>query len=493
MSGVWIRTGTIGITHGSHTVTGSGTAWLSGVNKITAGSTFWLNNVAYEIARVNADTSLELVDVYDGNDITGSTYRIQICLTDSVPELALRIAAALSYWNTESTTYLAKGDNLASLADVAMGRRNLGMSAADAVSFKSVAVSDVSQTRVNLGLDTGNDVSFKTVRVSDPATTRTGLGLGTEQEVIFKSLLLNGQLSVKSAAVFNDAVSIAKLATFSAGVNILGPVGVLGPVQFSDSVTFGTSLVCNGQITVAGDVVSSSILECASGYVKSNNGSRIGLQGLHLLWNEGGNNGAASLVCNRGAGTGGFVFRVVNTGNTAELAKWTFSGTSNDLVFPKGNLQLNGGGTLLTVNGRVKTFTAIGSNASGAYLELVVDGSAYGINMFNSDQRLKHDISESQISAVARITQLRFKSFKWNNGDYVVDCGLIAQDLKEQFGDQYIAGPGVDDEDKGYLQLGLANLMTLALKAIQEQQAQIAALELSISLLNPSSSPSNTQ
>lgn len=294
MSGVWIRTGTVSISRGSHTVTGAGTAWLSGINKITAGSTFWLNNVAYEIARVNADTTLELVDIYDGTDISGAAYRIQICLTDSVPELALRIAAALSYWNAESTTYLTKSDNLASLADVAMGRRNLGVSTSDAVSFRSVAVSDVNQTLANLGVSETDSVSFKSVAVSDVSQTRANLGLKVENDGILRIGLLNGTtwgewlqmvdatntqtidgvktfiksvvmkaiLSVTGKATFSDALSVAGLTSLAddlkishGGAFITGKPGgnVSDPPSISKSAVVGIGRMFEPLSTVAGE------------------------------------------------------------------------------------------------------------------------------------------------------------------------------------------------------------------------------------------------
>ena len=107
MAGIWVRAGTVTLTNGSKKVTGSGTAWNSGTNKVTKGCAFIYNNIEYEVDYINSDTELYLVDTYGGTTGSGLSYRIQIAVTDTIPELASRIATALAYWNGQAANLQA--------------------------------------------------------------------------------------------------------------------------------------------------------------------------------------------------------------------------------------------------------------------------------------------------------------------------------------------------------------------------------------------------
>jgi len=67
-------TGTVSVTNGSTTVTGSGTSWTSGM----AGRHFRLSNAIpfYKIASVTDATHLELFSAYGSNDAAGQAYTI---------------------------------------------------------------------------------------------------------------------------------------------------------------------------------------------------------------------------------------------------------------------------------------------------------------------------------------------------------------------------------------------------------------------------------
>ena len=121
MAGIWVRAGTVTLTNGSKKVTGSGTAWNTGTNKVTKGCAFIYNNIAYEVDYINSDTELYLVDTYGGTTASGLSYRIQIAVTDTIPELASRIATALAYWNGQA-------GNLQSLV---LGSGNVTLTAPD--------------------------------------------------------------------------------------------------------------------------------------------------------------------------------------------------------------------------------------------------------------------------------------------------------------------------------------------------------------------------
>lgn len=70
----WYSTGTISVTNGSAAVTGSGTAWVAAVR--AGWAMIMPNGLPYEIASVNSDTGITLVNVYTGTTQTGQAYSV---------------------------------------------------------------------------------------------------------------------------------------------------------------------------------------------------------------------------------------------------------------------------------------------------------------------------------------------------------------------------------------------------------------------------------
>lgn len=70
----WYRTGTISVTNGSATVTGSGTSWVANVS---AGEAIYLpDGKFYEIQTVDSATQITLVSAYTGTSLSGQTYKV---------------------------------------------------------------------------------------------------------------------------------------------------------------------------------------------------------------------------------------------------------------------------------------------------------------------------------------------------------------------------------------------------------------------------------
>lgn len=68
-------TGTIAVTNGDETVTGSGTTWTS-ANNIRAGNFIFIDYIPYEVASITDSTHLELVQKYQGTTASGLAYKI---------------------------------------------------------------------------------------------------------------------------------------------------------------------------------------------------------------------------------------------------------------------------------------------------------------------------------------------------------------------------------------------------------------------------------
>lgn len=80
----WYRTGTVAVTNGSTTVTGTGTAWVA--NAIRGQGIILPDGRTYEIAAVVSDTQITLGAAYLGSTASGQPY---VILPTRGPELAL--------------------------------------------------------------------------------------------------------------------------------------------------------------------------------------------------------------------------------------------------------------------------------------------------------------------------------------------------------------------------------------------------------------------
>ncbi|WP_258089843.1 tail fiber domain-containing protein [Serratia liquefaciens] len=157
------------------------------------------------------------------------------------------------------------------------------------------------------------------------------------------------------------------------------------------------------------------------GVLNGTAGIDLSKAGTYLLWNEQLGTGISSLVNNPESGGGGFWIRLINSANTVERARFTFSPDST-MTVPQG---------VYTVNGRVRSFTSV----SPTYLEVVVDGSPKGINFFDSDERLKEDIEDVKLGeASGVIKKVRPVSYKFKDTELIKGAshqfGVIAQELE---------------------------------------------------------------
>lgn len=99
----WYRTGTVSVTNGSATVTGSGTLWVA--NAVAGYGIVLPDGRLYEIASVNSNTSLTLAVAYLGSTASGQAYAIAPLRGPEV-KLAQDIAALI---NDYGAAFLAAG------------------------------------------------------------------------------------------------------------------------------------------------------------------------------------------------------------------------------------------------------------------------------------------------------------------------------------------------------------------------------------------------
>lgn len=96
--GVWYRAGTVAVTSGSKTVTGTGTQWQNLIFGVAPGVTFYgPDGKPYEIDTVNSNTSLTLVTNYSGTTASGQAYAIDPTRSGSVASLAAQTSEVLKF------------------------------------------------------------------------------------------------------------------------------------------------------------------------------------------------------------------------------------------------------------------------------------------------------------------------------------------------------------------------------------------------------------
>ena len=96
--GIWYRAGTVAVTSGSKTVTGTGTQWQNLIFGVAPGVTFYgPDGKPYEIDTVNSNTSLTLVTNYSGATASGQAYAIDPTRSGSVASLAAQTSEVLKF------------------------------------------------------------------------------------------------------------------------------------------------------------------------------------------------------------------------------------------------------------------------------------------------------------------------------------------------------------------------------------------------------------
>ncbi len=114
----------------------------------------------------------------------------------------------------------------------------------------------------------------------------------------------------------------------------------------------------------------------------------------------------------------------------------------------------------------------------GGYVEVTCTLGARGIDVWTSDKRLKKNIKESETIALDEINKMQAKSFEWidSDGDGIIDCGFVADEIQEALGDQYLLN--VQQANGTVLkQLRASAFIPVLVKAVQELRAELNDLK----------------
>jgi hypothetical protein len=344
--------GTIALTNNSTTVTGTGTSFTTEL-KVNDFVVAVVGGVAYTlgVATIASNTSLTLIQKYDGPTTSGLSW-------NPVPYGTM---AAITAQLAAQVTYAIRGLNLDknNWQQIFTGTGNVTVNLPDGSSYTGPAWNSFTTALAGKA-----DLISGAVAVSQGGTGQktlsgvmTWLGLG---DAAFK----NTGTSSGTLAAGNDS----RLGTVD------GKTG--GNVSGTLSVSLLLTVPAIGKI---------------SGYDQPMNS-----QGTYINWNRSGVSGGTDIVNNKGGGSGGFRFRIINVDNTSVTADYTLQ-------------------------------------ASGV-------GLAPGGWQTGSDQRIKEDIKDIDPAfALNAVVNMRHVTFKmrdrpdgeggWITGER--SAGYLAQDLEK--------------------------------------------------------------
>ncbi|WP_421670312.1 tail fiber domain-containing protein [Rahnella sp. EDr1-12] len=361
------------------------------------------------------------------------------------------------------------------------------------------------------------------------AAARTNLGLGTSAIVNTGTsgatipLLSTG--NTWSTVQNFDSISVGAARTTATGIE-LGSLTTANSayIDFHSSGTgsdYDVRIAATGGSTAtgAGSLVVSSANTTFTGVVNINS-TGGGAKDWHTTagggcgvkaWQPASNNGIELNNTNNDASTNSFVNMVTGgwyTGNWAigavrgggtaidrvQVSVTATSGgsSSNFQFYPNGRFQSEAN---IGLGGRVVTFTAV----SSTYLELVVDGSAKGMNFFDSDLTLKENVKDVDgKKSLDIIENIRPVSYKFKDYAYKVtekdDEGNDVEVERIQEGDSHQFGviaqefekllpEGVRTASDGKKSLDPLEVLGLLLSTCHEQQKLIKQLQTDVEAL----------
>lgn len=127
--------------------------------------------------------------------------------------------------------------------------------------------------------------------------------------------------------------------------------------------------------------------------------------------------------------------------------------------------------TSMDNNTAIKQMVVAKPNESGSYMEIRnIAGKAWGISVWQSDQRLKSNITSPTQDALATINQLQVRQFDWLSDNVHEDFGLIAQEVEEIL-------PNAVFKVGDYYQIKDSGLIPVLIGAVQKLSNKVNLLE----------------
>ena len=177
--------------------------------------------------------------------------------------------------------------------------------------------------------------------------------------------------------------------------------------------------------------------------------------------------------------------RITMFNNTASInGNWKYNGEPLVTLHPD---YPSGGQTYYaTPTYNISSLLGAYNANSGYYVEVRSSAfsAARGITTWDSDARLKKNINDTKINALAIISKIRHREFNWKESDVFVSNGYIAQEIEKILPEAVL---NISQEDGSITkQLIESKFIPYLTKAIQEQQIQIEQLKSQLASLTNS-------
>ena len=119
----------------------------------------------------------------------------------------------------------------------------------------------------------------------------------------------------------------------------------------------------------------------------------------------------------------------------------------------------------------VRHIRMVNSSSSSPYAEIQNNaGTAFGMNVWKSDQRLKSNIQSPTQDALATINQLQVRQFDWKSDNVHEDFGLVAQEVEQVL-------PNAVFKVGDYYQIKDSGLIPVLIGAVQKLSNKVNLLE----------------
>lgn len=127
--------------------------------------------------------------------------------------------------------------------------------------------------------------------------------------------------------------------------------------------------------------------------------------------------------------------------------------------------------TTMNNDSAIKQMVVAKPNESGSYMEIRnIAGKAWGISVWQSDQRLKSNIKSPTQDALATINQLQVRQFDWKSDNVHEDFGLVAQEVEQIL-------PNAVFKVGDYYQIKDSGLIPVLIGAVQKLSNKVNLLE----------------
>jgi len=467
----WYKVGTIAVTNGSTTVTGSGTDWIP--NAQVGEALYAPDGKLYEITNVVSDTVFNILPAYLGATASAQPYVI-VPSQSYLRDLAAQAADLVNNYSTVFNTVGQGKFNDGTLAEPGIrfsADTDTGFfrSASNEVTFVAGGVAQFKYNTSGFSLTTGGELVGTTAtqtltNKTLTAPTITGAGTAEFGNLSYTGTLTGGTgvVNIGSGQVYKDASGNVGVGTGSPGARLEVSNGSANnEVRFThaDNVPGRTVTLRMSSTGSGGGFVG------GGAYIQAIQGAGIDAYSLTF-----GTPSASATATER--------MRIDSSGN---LLVGTASTQQSRIVSEANGTSVYGLTTNMTAGSGTRFHIVFRENSSERG-SITSAGSSVAYNTA-SDYRLKENVAPMQ-NALATVAALKPCTYKWK-ADGSQGQGFIAHELQEVVPDCVTGTKDAVDADGNpqYQGVDTSFLVATLVAALQEQQALIQDLTTRLTTL----------